>query len=498
MESEAMEGAKAAIRLLLMETREFLASEAAPKLTEADTKAHFIDPFLAALGWRGIGVVVREHYVRESQEFIDYVMFGPTRPVFAVEAKALQTSITDKHAAQLIQYCSIEGIEWAAVTNGRELHLFNTFLKPDLSAKRVLSIDLLAFANDADFDALFDDVQQLSRDQILSPSGTRAWLHRRRLDTAIRGIISNPQSSTIRQLRRELAAAEVAAPAQEIAQWFRRLLEMPIETPTPIKSTSNRPLTQATERLRLPTERGKPVERPSPERSSTPSSPVPLFAGKHRPLLPVYEQLRRSIDQRWAETDWRILRQYVAALSDGQTFLAVYPRSGRLVVGLSLPPDTVHERITDNRREFHWSRITKVVHLSSSDEVDETLLGLVDEARQTAPDLRRSNSYFGITLRDLMTAGLLKPNTPLILTSGLRDVATATLTESGAILWQGKTYRSLSDRNFAHLLGRRSLNGWTSWYADLPTGRVMLTTLREVILQKAEQPGAIATASQRD
>src|SRR5690606_7603466 len=138
----------------LSELKTFLAQESVPRLSEADTKAYFIEPILAALGWVGIGVVRREYYVRNSQEFIDYVLFDPdshgsqVRPVLAIEAKALQTELTEKNAAQLIQYCAVEGIEWAALTNARELQLFNTFLRPDLAAKRVMRLDLLAFNSD--------------------------------------------------------------------------------------------------------------------------------------------------------------------------------------------------------------------------------------------------------------------------------------------------------------------------------------------------------------
>src|SRR5918995_1811815 len=171
-----MDDAKDAIRSRLSEARTFLASEAPPRLSESDTKANFIEPIIDALGWRGIGVVTREYYVRNSQEFIDYVMVGPNGPLLAIEAKPLQTDLTDKHAAQLIQYCAVEGIEWAALTNGRELQFFNSFLKPDLAAKRVLRLDLLAFNTDAEFDALFSQIWQLSRESMTTPSGVRTWL----------------------------------------------------------------------------------------------------------------------------------------------------------------------------------------------------------------------------------------------------------------------------------------------------------------------------------
>ncbi len=138
------------VKSVLTQLKTYLAQENPRKLSEADTKANFIEPIVDALGWSGIGTVTREYYVRNSQEFIDYVMFARQppddrqTPILAIEAKALLNQLTEKHAAQLVQYCAVEGIEWAALTNGRELQFFNTFLKPDLEAKRVIKLDLLA------------------------------------------------------------------------------------------------------------------------------------------------------------------------------------------------------------------------------------------------------------------------------------------------------------------------------------------------------------------
>src|SRR5688572_14637340 len=210
-----MDQAKEAIRRTLGQVKAFLAQETPTRLSEADTKANFIEPIIAALGWTGIGVVTREYYVKNSQEFIDYVMAGPSGKLLAIEAKPLTSDLTDKNAAQLIQYCSVEGIEWAALTNGRELQFFNTFLKPDLAAKRILSLDLLAFNSDAEYDALFDQVWQLSRESMTTPAGVRTWLNQRRVDTALRSILLNPSSATIRNLRRSLSDADIRATPQE-------------------------------------------------------------------------------------------------------------------------------------------------------------------------------------------------------------------------------------------------------------------------------------------
>jgi hypothetical protein len=85
-----------------------------------------------------------------------------------------------------------------------------------------------------------------------------------------------------------------------------------------------------------------------------------------------------------------------------------------------------------------------------------------------------------------MTAGLLKEGAQLILSKSGRDIARATLSPAGGIVFEGKEYKSLSDRVFAHLFGYQSLNGWTSWYVVNATGRTMLAEVRNLYLLKKE------------
>jgi hypothetical protein len=207
----------------LSEVRSFLSQEFPPRLSEADTKAYFIEPLIRALGWDGIGIVTREYYVRNSQEFIDYLLKGESGPQIAIEAKTIQTDLVDKHAAQLVQYCAVEGIEWAVLTNGRELHLFNTFLKRDLAAKRVMRLDLLAFNSDDEF-VIFAQLWQLSRTEMTTPSAVRSWMHQRRMDAKLRELLINPGSSVVQHLEGMLEDAEIQATAQDLTQWFTAVL----------------------------------------------------------------------------------------------------------------------------------------------------------------------------------------------------------------------------------------------------------------------------------
>jgi predicted type IV restriction endonuclease len=244
---------KGVIHATLTAMKQFLAQESPPKLSEADTKANFIDPILAALGWTGIGLVVREYYVKNSQEFIDFVMADKGKRVLAIEAKALQVDLSEKAAAQLVQYCVVEGIEWAALINARELRFFNTYLKGDLAAKLVLRLDLLAFNSDAEYAALFEQLWLLSRESMTMPTGVHTWLEQQRMDQVLRSVMFNSASPAIKAIRKCLAENDIRASSEDIVQWFRTQLT-PNITPLPsmAKHTLTEPATSGTQSATRP------------------------------------------------------------------------------------------------------------------------------------------------------------------------------------------------------------------------------------------------------
>lgn len=466
-EATNLEQAKERIRRTLGEVKAFLNQESSPVINEADTKAFFIEPLILALGWSGFGVVTREYYVKNSQEFIDFVMSGADGPLLAIETKALRSGLTDKNAAQLIQYCSVEGIEWAALTNGRELQFFNTFLKPDLAAKRILSLDLLAFNSDAEYDALFAQLWQLSRESMTTPTGVRTWLNQRRVDTALRSILLNPSSVTIKHLRRALADSDIRATPQDLTQWFRSHLTAPITTlPAQPAHASVTSITKAPR----PDSSHVSDRRPQPGTSSDEPNGRMLATS-----------LREVVGNRLPSVRWRETKHYVAGEVGGETFIAYRVRRQWLFVGLTLPVELEDARLAPNEGQYNWRRITKVLRVRGNRDIDDHLLSLIDDARVYAQASKRSATVHGVTVRDLINAGLLTPGTELILKAGQREVATATLSTEGEIVWNGISYRSPSDKAFARLLGptRTTLNGWTHWVAVLQTGHVRLSDLRE-------------------
>jgi len=477
-----MDSAKSRIRYTLDQVKALLDQDTPPKLSEADTKANFIEPLISALGWNGIGIVTREYYVRNSQEFIDYVLSDGGRPILAIEAKSIPTGLSDKAAAQLIQYCAVDGIEWAALTNGRELQFFNTFLKPDLEAKRVLRIDLLAFNTDEEFEALYQHVRQLSRESMTAPAGVRTWLNQRRMDETLRSVLLDQTSPAVRALRRALSNAEVKATPIEITNWVRKQLHAGPDL-EPVVSTNDG--TSVAPPKPLPPVAVTGVIEGNGETRNRDFDPLTshVFEGKHQGLLSLLVPLVERVSERLPGTEWRSMKWYIAAEHQGQTILSVKRRGGSLLLGLALPRELEDQRFAEDSAIFKWPRITKAVRISTIQDIDDQLIDLIERANAHVHSTALGGKkYFGVSLKDMVAQGIVRPAERLQLMRGSVPVAVGVITEFGQIECNGSVFSSPSDRTFARLLGRQSLNGWTAWYLIRPEGRVSLASLRDQLL----------------
>lgn len=216
--------AAANIRSLLTEIRSYLTEDHQYQLSEADTKANFIEPLIRDLGWVGIRTIVREYFVSSSRERIDYVLFVQGSKHVAIEAKALRVDLADVHAAQLVQYCAIEGIEWAVLTNGRRLKVFNSFIRQDLSSKLVMDVDLTFYHNDDELQTIVDQLWHLSFSEMSSVERTQRWMNGLRLDSITRRALSDRSSSVVTALTHELDSSGVPAKPQDVVAWFHENL----------------------------------------------------------------------------------------------------------------------------------------------------------------------------------------------------------------------------------------------------------------------------------
>lgn len=240
---DQQQSAATAFKQVLTALRQLLIKAPGTQLSEADTKANFVEKYVAALGYEGLEDVVREYFVKTSGEYVDYVLRVDGKPVLAIEAKKLDVDLTDKHAAQLIQYCAIEGIEWCALTNARRLWLYNTFLKGDQFQKLVTKLELVAFASDAEFGALFDQLWLLSRSNMAAPETITAWMEQRRLDRGLRMLLTDPRSPAVQALvQAASSAAGVSTTSDAVVQWVKgHLVDLAPASATPVPTPPYQP-----------------------------------------------------------------------------------------------------------------------------------------------------------------------------------------------------------------------------------------------------------------
>ena len=107
-------------------------------LNEQDTKAAFIEPVLAALGWdvRDLDDVSQQYRYKPQDNPVDYALFMMRTPCLFVEAKALRKNLADhKWITQTLAYANAAGVEWCVLTNGEEYHLYNSHAKVDAEGK---------------------------------------------------------------------------------------------------------------------------------------------------------------------------------------------------------------------------------------------------------------------------------------------------------------------------------------------------------------------------
>ena len=101
----------------------------------------------------------------------------------------------------------------------------------------------------------------------------------------------------------------------------------------------------------------------------------------------------------------------------------------------------------------------------------------------TAGGEERQQRYYGVSLKNLLEAGLLQPGQRIV---GNRTgvMCEATVTADGQVeLEDGRREDSPSTAGAA-ALGTKSCNGWHFWQTDTPRGMVRLTRVRDDYLER--------------
>ena len=100
----------------------------APQMGETNTKEMLVRRFIRVLGWEFHPSEVKLEYpvrMASRRTKVDYALMLENTPVVFVEAKGLDTEITEDHREQITSYMhNEEGVDWGLLTNGEEYEFF--------------------------------------------------------------------------------------------------------------------------------------------------------------------------------------------------------------------------------------------------------------------------------------------------------------------------------------------------------------------------------------
>lgn len=200
-------------------------------LSEADTRAEFIDPVLRILGYVAQDVR-REVQVPATKEFLDYELRRDGKTLAIVEAKALRHVVSDQHAAQCVQYASILGVRWCVITNGGQWTLYDAHVTGALPAKRVAGVSL----TETSLDECLRFFDVLSKEKLHDPNALGALF----IERVIEEELGRPDSAAVGALRNVLRSRYgVKVGTDQIAARLRTRLERQPQTATKPENSHN-------------------------------------------------------------------------------------------------------------------------------------------------------------------------------------------------------------------------------------------------------------------
>lgn len=133
-----------------------------PQMSETNTKEMLVRRFIEVLGWEFHPSQIELEYpvqMATRQTKVDYALILDNAPSVFIEAKGLDTELSDQYRKQITSYMHNEkGVEWGLLTNGKEYEFFRYDQSP--SGSRLGSIQL------RDLPHRIDIVKTLSKESV--------------------------------------------------------------------------------------------------------------------------------------------------------------------------------------------------------------------------------------------------------------------------------------------------------------------------------------------
>lgn len=99
-----------------------------PQMGETNTKTMLIESFIDALGWNFVPSEIKLEYkiqMGTQNKRVDYALMLNKAPSVFVEAKGLDTTLSNRHRKQIRSYMhNEEGVNWGLLTNGKKYEFY--------------------------------------------------------------------------------------------------------------------------------------------------------------------------------------------------------------------------------------------------------------------------------------------------------------------------------------------------------------------------------------
>jgi hypothetical protein len=201
--------------------KEFLAASPAKALSEAATRAMFIDEYVKALGYTGFEDV--EFGVPVAGDEADYVLHAGGKEAIVIEAKRLGFQLGPKEAAQVIKYAAILGVtRWGLLTGGRTMKLYDRVPSVPIEQRLVFELDMADYDDREDFEVkVYPDLSLVSKKAMVEGAG----LPQRAAQQAISDLLTRKDSATVKTLAEELSESGLAhMSTDEVAEMLSTLV----------------------------------------------------------------------------------------------------------------------------------------------------------------------------------------------------------------------------------------------------------------------------------
>lgn len=169
-------------------------------LDESGTRLLVNDLLNNVLAFEAIEEVKTEYMIRGT--YADYVIQTKGNRHFLVEVKSLSLNLSDKHLRQAINYGANEGIEWALLTNGREIEFYRILFTKPIESKLVFKVDI---SDPGKIKETVDQLEYIHRDSVIKKGLDFLWNRFSALETyTIAGLLYHTKVVNI--IKRELKA----------------------------------------------------------------------------------------------------------------------------------------------------------------------------------------------------------------------------------------------------------------------------------------------------